>query len=160
LPKGEHRPVSERRQTLGEPDRRGRLALTQRRGCHRSDDDVFRGRLIGQGGCCGGSDLGDVSAVGLQMFRCDAGRGGNLLPIEEVAASAGITAEHLEPYGAYIAKVAPTATAALSDQAPAKYIVITAVTPTPLGEGKTTTSIGLAQGLAALGHRTMLSLRQ
>jgi formate--tetrahydrofolate ligase len=88
------------------------------------------------------------------------GRAGKLLPIEEVAASAGIAAEHLEPYGRYIAKVAPTALAALSDRAPAKYVVITAVTPTPLGEGKTTTSIGLAQGLSLLGHRSMLSLRQ
>ncbi|MEP7034192.1 MAG: formate--tetrahydrofolate ligase [Dermatophilaceae bacterium] len=88
------------------------------------------------------------------------GRATDLLPIEEVAASAGIAAEHLEPYGRYIAKVAATAQAALSDQEPAKYVVITAVTPTPLGEGKTTTAIGLAQGLSALGHRSMLSLRQ
>jgi formate--tetrahydrofolate ligase len=88
------------------------------------------------------------------------GRAAELLSIEEVAASAGIAAEHLEPYGRYIAKVAPTALAALSDRAPAKYVVITAVTPTPLGEGKTTTSIGLAQGLSLLGHRSMLSLRQ
>ncbi len=88
------------------------------------------------------------------------GRAADLLPIEEVAASAGIAAKHLEPYGRYIAKVAPTAQAALSGHAPAKYIVITAVTPTPLGEGKTTTAIGLAQGLSLLGHRSMLSLRQ
>ena len=88
------------------------------------------------------------------------GRATDLLPIEEVAASAGIAAEHLEPYGRYIAKVSSSAEAALSDQAPAKYVVITAVTPTPLGEGKTTTAIGLAQGLSLLGHRSMLSLRQ
>ncbi|MCY7373008.1 MAG: formate--tetrahydrofolate ligase [Spirochaetaceae bacterium] len=87
-------------------------------------------------------------------------RAADLLPIEEVAAPAGIAAEHLEPYGRYIAKVAPTALAALADRAPAKYVVITAVTPTPLGEGKTTTAIGLAQGLSLLGHRSMLSLRQ
>jgi formate--tetrahydrofolate ligase len=88
------------------------------------------------------------------------GRATKLLPIEEVAASAGIAAEHLEPYGRYIAKVSASAQEALSDQAPAKYVVITAVTPTPLGEGKTTTAIGLAQGLSLLGHRSMLSLRQ
>jgi formate--tetrahydrofolate ligase len=88
------------------------------------------------------------------------GHAAHLLPIEEVAATAGIAAEHLETYGRYIAKVTPAAQVALSDQPPAKYIVITAVTPTPLGEGKTTTSIGLAQGLALLGHRSMLSLRQ
>ena len=88
------------------------------------------------------------------------GRAAELLPIEEVAASAGIAEEYLEPYGRYIAKVAPTALAAMSDKEPARYVVITAVTPTPLGEGKTTTAIGLAQGLSLLGHRSMLSLRQ
>ena len=87
-------------------------------------------------------------------------RAAELLPIERVAASAGIAAEHLEPYGRYIAKVAPTALTAVSDRPPAKYVVITAMTPTPLGEGKTTTSFGLAQGLSLLGHRSMLSLRQ
>jgi len=87
-------------------------------------------------------------------------RAATLLPIEDVAASAGIAAEHLERYGTYIAKVAPTALEAVSDQPPGKYVVIPAVTPTPLGEGKTTTSVGLAQGLALLGHRSMLSLRQ
>ena len=88
------------------------------------------------------------------------GHTAKLLPIQEIAASAGIQAKHLELYGAYIAKVTPGALAALSDRARAKYIVITAVTPTPLGEGKTTTSIGLAQALSVLGHRSMLSLRQ
>jgi formate--tetrahydrofolate ligase len=88
------------------------------------------------------------------------GRATKLLPIEEVAASAGIATEHLEPYGRYIAKVSASAQEALSGQAPAKYVVITAVTPTPLGEGKTTTAIGLAQGLSLLGQRSMLSLRQ
>jgi formate--tetrahydrofolate ligase len=88
------------------------------------------------------------------------GRATKLLPIEEVAASAGIAVEHLEPYGRYIAKVSASAQEALCGQAPAKYVVITAVTPTPLGEGKTTTAIGLAQGLSLLGHRSMLSLRQ
>ena len=88
------------------------------------------------------------------------GRAADLLPIEDVAAQAGIAAEHLEHYGRYVAKVAPSALAPLADQPPAKYVVVTAVTPTPLGEGKTTTSIGLAQGLGQLGHRSMLSLRQ
>jgi len=97
----------------------------------------------------------DIAATDLEI-----GRAADLLPIEDVAAAAGIAAEHLEPYGRYVAKVAPTALAPLADQPLAKYVVITAVTPTPLGEGKTTTSIGLAQALAHLGHRSMLSLRQ
>ena len=49
-------------------------------------------------------------------------RRAELRPIEEVAASAGIGAEHLEPYGRYVTKVAPTALAALADQPPAKYV--------------------------------------
>ncbi len=99
--------------------------------------------------------VADIPPTDLEIAR-----GARLLPIEEVAAAAGIDAEHLEPYGRYLAKVAPSAQAALAGRTPARYVVVTAVTPTPLGEGKTTTSIGLAQGLAALGHTSMLSLRQ
>ncbi len=84
----------------------------------------------------------------------------HLDPIVEVAARAGIAEEYLEPYGRWVAKIAPEATAALADRPKAKYVVVTAVTPTPLGEGKTTTSVGLAQGLAVLGHRATLALRQ
>src|SRR5262245_4999984 len=90
----------------------------------------------------------------------DIARAARMDPIEEVAARAGIGAEHLEPYGRWVAKVTAGATAALADRPPAKYVVVTAVTPTPLGEGKTTTSVGLAQGLAALGYRATLALRQ
>ena len=83
-----------------------------------------------------------------------------------IAGRAGISAEHLEPYGRAVAKIDLAAIPALQEQrraagiAPATYIVVTAITPTPLGEGKTTTAIGLAQGLARLGHRATLALRQ
>ena len=83
-----------------------------------------------------------------------------LRPISEVAMSAGIGEEHLEPYGRHVAKVAPTALAALADRPPARYVVVSAMTPTPLGEGKTTTAVGLAQGFAVLGRRATLALRQ
>ena len=73
------------------------------------------------------------------------GRAADLLPIEQVAAAAGIAPGFLEPYGRYIAKVSLAATVALSDRLPSKYVLITSVSPTPLGEGKTTTAIGLAQ---------------
>ena len=86
-------------------------------------------------------------------------RRASLLPVEEVAAAAGIGAEHLEPLGGTSPRSLP-ARRRLSPSRLCKYIVVTAVTPTPLGEGKTTTSIGLAQGLAAIGHSSMLSLRQ
>ena len=83
-----------------------------------------------------------------------------LLPIARVAEDAGIPEERVEPYGRHVAKIDLGAVADLADRPPAKYIVVTAVTPTPLGEGKTTTAVGLAQGLAQLGHGTMLTLRQ
>ena len=87
-------------------------------------------------------------------------RAARLSPVDDVAAAAGIDPEHLEPYGRHVAKVSEAALAAVGARPPGKYVLVTAVTPTPLGEGKTTTAIGLVQGLAVLGHRTMLALRQ
>ena len=80
--------------------------------------------------------------------------------IDEIAARAGIPTGRLEHYGKHVAKVSLDVLDDLKDQPQAKYIVITAITPTPLGEGKTTTAVGLAQGLEKLGKRTMLGLRQ
>ena len=69
--------------------------------------------------------------------------------------------EHLwEPYGRDVAKVSLDAIEELADRPNAKYILVTAITPTPLGEGKTTTSIGLAQGFGHIGKRATLALRQ
>ena len=87
-------------------------------------------------------------------------RAADLLPIEEVAARAGIAAEFVEPYGRWVAKIGPGALATLADRRPARYVLITAITPTPLGEGKTTTAVGLAQGLALLGRTATVALRQ
>jgi formate--tetrahydrofolate ligase len=87
-------------------------------------------------------------------------RAAHLEPIAEVARAAGIPQEHLEPYGRHVAKVDLAAVRDLADCPPAKYVVVTAITPTPLGEGKTTTAVGLAQGLSLLGHRATLALRQ
>jgi formate--tetrahydrofolate ligase len=81
-------------------------------------------------------------------------------PIGEVAAAAGIPEEFLEPYGRHVAKVDLAAIAAMSERPAAKYVVVTAVTPTPLGEGKTTTTIGLAQAMNQLGHPTTAAIRQ
>jgi formate--tetrahydrofolate ligase len=87
-------------------------------------------------------------------------RAARLAPIEDVAAAAGIPSDRLEPYGRHVAKVDLGAREDLAAQPTAKYVVITAITPTPLGEGKTTTAVGLAQGLEHLGHRATLALRQ
>ena len=87
-------------------------------------------------------------------------RAAHLEPIEAVAEAAGIGVHRLEPYGRHVAKVDLAALDDLADRPPGRYVVITAITPTPLGEGKTTTAVGLAQGLQHLGHRATLALRQ
>lgn len=78
------------------------------------------------------------------------------LPISEVATAAGIDPDLLEPHGRFVAKLPIEVAGPVS----AALVLVTAITPTPLGEGKTTTAIGLAQGLARLGHRPVLALRQ
>ncbi|MBS3734574.1 MAG: formate--tetrahydrofolate ligase [Phycisphaerae bacterium] len=80
--------------------------------------------------------------------------------ISEVAAEAGIWPHELEPYGHVKAKVRLDLCRRMADQPDGKYIDVTGLTPTPLGEGKTTTSVGLTQALGALGHRPFLCIRQ
>ncbi len=79
-------------------------------------------------------------------------------PIREVARQLGIRDEHVVPYGHDKAKL--RLAALRSDRPPGKLILVSAITPTSAGEGKTTVSIGLAQGLARLGRRTCLALRE
>ncbi len=87
-------------------------------------------------------------------------REATLLPIEEIAAQMGIPRTMLEHYGANVAKVSLDAVAALADRPKARYVVVTAITPTPLGEGKTTTTIGLGQALGCLGKQATIAIRQ
>ncbi len=72
----------------------------------------------------------------------------------------GIGPELLEPYGAHVAKVSLDAIGALAERPRARYVVVTAVTPTPLGEGKTTTTVGLGQALACIGRQATVAIRQ
>ncbi len=81
-----------------------------------------------------------------------------MLPITEIAERNGISEESLQPYGRYIAKVDPHAYKDLPERA--KLILVTAITPTPAGEGKTTVSISLADGMTYLGKKSMLALRE
>lgn len=81
-------------------------------------------------------------------------------PIEAVAQSLGIVPDELIPYGNLKAKVSLTVLDRLQAKELGRYILVTAINPTPLGEGKTTTSIGLAMGLNRLGHRAAVTLRQ
>ena len=87
-------------------------------------------------------------------------RAARLLPIDEIAARAGIPLETIEPYGRYKAKLPAAALAHFVDRRKGKLILVTAVNPTPAGEGKTTTSVGLADGLNLIGRKTMLCLRE
>ncbi len=82
-------------------------------------------------------------------------------PIAEIAARYGIARESLELYGDYKAKLSSDFCASCEDKPDrAKYIDVTAITPTPLGEGKTTTTIGLVQGLGAIGKKAACAIRQ
>jgi formate--tetrahydrofolate ligase len=83
-----------------------------------------------------------------------------LRPIVEVASQAGIEPDELEQYGPTKAKVDLAVLARLVDRPDAKLINVTAITPTPAGEGKTTTSVSLTQGLGRLGRRPVLCLRE
>lgn len=83
-----------------------------------------------------------------------------LKPIIEIARQIGIEEDELELYGKYKAKISLSILERLKDKKQAKYIDVTAVTPTPLGEGKTVTTIGLSLGLAKIGKKVITTLRQ
>jgi len=80
--------------------------------------------------------------------------------ITEVAADAGIDGKHLELYGKYKSKLSPSLWEDIKDKPSGKLVLVTAVNPTPAGEGKTLTTIGLAQALNAAGVRTVAALRE
>ena len=82
-----------------------------------------------------------------------------LWPIEEIAHRLGLSGEAVEPYGRGIAKLDLAAIDALAERPRGRYVVVTSMTPTPPGEGKTTTAIGLVQGLQRLGHTATVALR-
>jgi len=83
-----------------------------------------------------------------------------LKPIQEIAASIGIDEDDLELYGKYKAKINLDVLQKLPERGHAKLVDVTAITPTPLGEGKTVTTIGLSQGLARIGKSVMTCIRQ
>src|SRR6202789_853877 len=87
-------------------------------------------------------------------------RQAKLSPMTDIAAQMGIEPALLEPYGNDVAKISLDAVEALADRPKARYIVVTAITPTPLGEGKTTTTIGLGQALAKIGVQATIAIRQ
>ena len=90
----------------------------------------------------------------------DVARQAKLLPLNEVAAEIGIGEHLLEPYGEGVAKIKLDAIEELADRPKAKYVVISAITPTPLGEGKTTTTVGLGQAFKHIGKTATVAVRQ
>jgi formate--tetrahydrofolate ligase len=87
-------------------------------------------------------------------------RGARLRPMPEIAEKMGIGPHLLEPYGHDVAKVRLEAMEELKSRPKARYVVVSAVTPTPLGEGKTTTTVGLGQALSLIGKRATVAIRQ
>ncbi|MBO5547425.1 MAG: formate--tetrahydrofolate ligase [Candidatus Methanomethylophilaceae archaeon] len=81
-------------------------------------------------------------------------------PIKEIAAKIGLSEDDISPYGKYIAKVPIENLERLKDKKDGKLVMVTAITPTPAGEGKTVTSIGLMEGLGALGKNVVGALRE
>ncbi len=83
-----------------------------------------------------------------------------LTPLTDIAEGSGIPTELLEPYGSGAAKIKLEAIEAMSDRPTAKYVVVSAITPTPLGEGKTTTTVGLGQAFQHIGSSATIAIRQ
>ena len=90
----------------------------------------------------------------------DIARTANLRSLSEVAGDAGISPEYLEPYGEGTAKIKLESLQAMQERPKARYVVVSAITPTPLGEGKTTTVVGLGQGFKHIGDKATVAIRQ
>lgn len=84
----------------------------------------------------------------------------HMLPITEVAGKLGIGEEDIELYGRYKAKLSMDLIKRVQDKPDGKLILVTAITPTPAGEGKSTTTVGVAQGLAKIGQKVIVALRE
>ncbi len=84
----------------------------------------------------------------------------SMLPITEIANRLGVLAEELEPYGRYKAKLSESIFRRLQDRPDGKLVLVTAINPTPAGEGKTTTTVGLGQAMTRLGKDAIIALRE
>jgi formate--tetrahydrofolate ligase len=87
-------------------------------------------------------------------------RRASLKPLDDIASEIGLGSHLLEPYGEQVMKIKLAAIDELAGTPKAKYVVVTAITPTPLGEGKTTTTVGLGQGFKHIGKRATVAIRQ
>lgn len=87
-------------------------------------------------------------------------RSAGIRPIEQIAEQAGINLDALELYGPYKAKINPARLELPAKKRPGKVVLVSAMSPTPAGEGKSTTTVGLADSLARAGHKVMIALRE
>ena len=87
-------------------------------------------------------------------------REANKLPVQEIGSNLGVPSEHLLPFGHDKAKVSQTFINSLQDRSNGKLILVTAINPTPAGEGKTTTTVGLGDGLNRIGKKAMICIRE
>ncbi len=94
------------------------------------------------------------------MSDIEIARNAKLKDIREVANNIGLKEEEIESYGKYKAKITEDAFKRLEEKPNGKLVLVTAINPTPLGEGKTTMSIGLADGLRKIGKKSILALRE
>lgn len=94
------------------------------------------------------------------MTDIEIAQAAKMQPITEVAGQLGIKLEELEPYGHYKAKLSESVFARLKDAPSGKLVLVTAINPTPAGEGKTTTTVGLGQGMAKIGKKAVIALRE
>lgn len=105
--------------------------------------------------------MNDVSARTRAKTDWEIAQEATLLPIQEVAAKLGIPAESVEPFGHHKAKIGMEfVERAFAERADGKLILVTAINPTPAGEGKTTTTVGLGDALNRLGKKTAICLRE
>ena len=83
-----------------------------------------------------------------------------MLPAAQIAAELGIDCEQIEPYGKYIAKLSDELYESLKSRQDGKLVLVTAINPTPAGEGKTTTTVGLGQAMKKIGRKAVIALRE
>ena len=83
-----------------------------------------------------------------------------MLPIDQIAQDLGVLPEELEPYGRYKAKLAESIYKRLANRENGKLVLVTAINPTPAGEGKTTTTVGLGEAMRSIGKKAMIALRE
>ena len=94
------------------------------------------------------------------MSDIEIARAASKKPIQEIAAKIGISNEHILPYGHDKAKVSEAFIKSLSNEKDGHLILVTAINPTPAGEGKTTTTVGLGDGLNAIGKKAAVCIRE